>query len=197
MARSREQRQADSRSDTALNPFSATPNGSAVPPTPEAPGAVEHHLLGKETHLADCIEDRWIKKKREPITGKRERTARHGKGYKVAGVPGVRDRWKPAPAEAGVIPPRVKGAKGRQGEAAPKDGFHVLWHTCASIMLEAGESVATPARWLGHSSPAVTLGYYAHFMPEAGSKGRTALDGLPGRAGDEHASRNSPDSPQG
>ncbi|PNG17923.1 integrase [Streptomyces cahuitamycinicus] len=63
-------------------------------------------------------------------------------------------------------------------------------------MLEAGEPVVALARWLGHSSPAVTLGYYAHFMPEAGSKGRTAIDGLLGRAGDEHAGRNSPDSPQ-
>ncbi|WP_368861093.1 integrase [Streptomyces actuosus] len=64
-------------------------------------------------------------------------------------------------------------------------------------MLEAGGSVVALARWLGHSSPAVTLGYYAPFMPEAGSKGRTALDGLLGRQGDEHASRNSPDSPEG
>jgi hypothetical protein len=47
-------------------------------------------------------------------------------------------------------------------------------------MLEAGESEVTLARWLGRSSPAVTPGYYAHFMPEAGSKGRTAVDGLPG-----------------
>ncbi|WP_328773050.1 hypothetical protein [Streptomyces sp. NBC_00286] len=39
---------------------------------------------------------------------------------------------------------------------------------------------ATLARWLGHSSPAITLGYYAHFMPEAGSKRRTAIDGLLG-----------------
>ncbi|GHF08908.1 hypothetical protein GCM10017776_28070 [Streptomyces griseoluteus] len=69
-------------------------------------------------------------------------------------------------------------AKGWQWEAAPKAGLHVLRHTHASFMLEAGEPVVTPARWLGHSSPAVTLGYYAHFMPEAGSKGRTALDGL-------------------
>jgi integrase len=76
-----------------------------------------------------------------------------------------------------------------------KDGFPVLRHTYASIMPEAGESVVTPARWLGHSSPAVTLGYNAHFMPEAGSKGRAALDGLLGRRGDERASRNSPDSP--
>ncbi len=38
-------------------------------------------------------------------------------------------------------------------------------------------------RWLGHSSPTVTLGYYAHFMPEAGSKGRAVLDGLLGKRG--------------
>ncbi|MPY44632.1 hypothetical protein FNH04_33440 [Streptomyces phyllanthi] len=49
---------------------------------------------------------------------------------------------------------------------------------------------------LGHSSPAVTLGYYAHFMPEAGSQGRTAIDGLLGREGDADAGRNSPDSPR-
>ncbi|MFJ4901940.1 integrase [Streptomyces sp. NPDC088727] len=50
-------------------------------------------------------------------------------------------------------------------------------------MLEAGESVVTLARWLGHSSPAITLGYYAHFVPEAGSKGRGAIDGLLGKGG--------------
>jgi Phage integrase family. len=72
----------------------------------------------------------------------------------------------------------------------------VLRHTCASLMLEAGESVVTLARWLGHSSPAITLGYYAHFMPEAGSKGRNTIDGLLGERGDRAASRNSPDSPQ-
>ncbi|MER7899514.1 tyrosine-type recombinase/integrase [Streptomyces sp. NPDC096046] len=79
------------------------------------------------------------------------------------------DTWKPALAKAGIIPPRAEGAKDWQWEAAPKDGFHVLRHTYASIMLEAGESVVTLARWLGHSSPAVTLGYYAHFSrrPEA------------------------------
>ncbi|MGW4877644.1 hypothetical protein ACWEPI_13890 [Streptomyces sp. NPDC004262] len=48
-------------------------------------------------------------------------------------------------------------------------------------MLEAGESVVTVARWLGHSSPSITLGYYAHFMPEAGSKGRQSTDCQGGR----------------
>lgn len=65
-----------------------------------------------------------------------------------------------------------------------------------SIMLDAGQSVVTPARWRGHSSPAITLGYYAHFMPEAGSRNHTATDGLLGRRGDEDASGNSPDSLQ-
>ncbi|MEU0527475.1 tyrosine-type recombinase/integrase [Streptomyces niveus] len=104
--------------------------------------------------------------------------------------------WKPAPAEADIILPRAEGAKPWQWAAVPKDGFHVLRHTYASIMLEAGESVVTLARWLGHSSPAITLGYYAHFVPEAGSKGRTAFDGLLGERGDRQAGRNSPDSPQ-
>ncbi|MFI2781455.1 hypothetical protein [Streptomyces sp. ALB3] len=50
-------------------------------------------------------------------------------------------------------------------------------------MLEAGESVVTVTRWLGHSSPAITLGYYAHCMPEAGGKGRGTIDGLLGEGG--------------
>ncbi|WP_258534830.1 tyrosine-type recombinase/integrase [Streptomyces sp. PT12] len=88
--------------------------------------------------------------------------------------------WKPALAKAGVIPPLAEGAKPWQWAASPKDGFHVLRRTYASIMLEAGESVVTLARWLGHSSPAITLDHYAHFMSEAGDKGRHAIDALLG-----------------
>ncbi|MCX4849445.1 hypothetical protein [Streptomyces sp. NBC_00893] len=54
----------------------------------------------------------------------------------------------------------------------------------------------TLARWLGHSSPAITLGYYAHLMPEAGSKGRGVIDGALGERGGRQANRNSPDSPR-
>ncbi|MGP8303617.1 tyrosine-type recombinase/integrase [Streptomyces inhibens] len=85
------------------------------------------------------------------------------------------DVWKPALAAAGVIPMRKEGERWK---ASRKDGFHVLRHTYASIILEAGESVVTLARWLGHSSPTITLDYYAHFMPEAGGKGRRAIDAL-------------------
>lgn len=85
--------------------------------------------------------------------------------------------WKPALAKAGVIPMREKGGSWK---ASRKDGFHILRHTYASIILEAGESVVTLARWLGHSSPTITLDHYAHFMPEAGGKGRAAVDALLG-----------------
>ncbi|WP_328940861.1 site-specific integrase [Streptomyces sp. NBC_00250] len=76
--------------------------------------------------------------------------------------------WKPALAKAGVIPMREPG---QRWKASRKDGFRVLRHTYASIILEAGESVVTLARWLGHSSPTITLDHYAHFMPEVGGKG--------------------------
>lgn len=105
--------------------------------------------------------------------------------------------WKPALAKAGVIPAKEIGAKPWQWAAAPKDGFHVLRHTYASIMLEAGESVVTLARWLGHSSPTITLDHYAHFMPEAGNRGRGAIDTLlSGEQGATAFGPNSPDSPQ-
>ncbi|MET8879742.1 tyrosine-type recombinase/integrase [Streptomyces rubiginosohelvolus] len=104
--------------------------------------------------------------------------------------------WKPALARAGVIPPRAKGAKPWQWQAAPKDGFHVLRHRYASLVLEAGESVVTLAEWLGHSSPTITLDHYAHFMPEAGKKGRRAIGSLLGERAEESSGPNSPDPPQ-
>ncbi|MEV0779249.1 tyrosine-type recombinase/integrase [Streptomyces sp. NPDC050428] len=44
--------------------------------------------------MAGYIEDRWLTKRPDPETGKRRRTARYGQGkrYRVAGIPGVRDR---------------------------------------------------------------------------------------------------------
>lgn len=44
--------------------------------------------------MAGYIEDRWLTKRPNPETGKRERTDRWGKGkrYKVTGIPGVRAR---------------------------------------------------------------------------------------------------------
>lgn len=50
----------------------------------------------------------------------------------------------------------------------------------------------TLARRLGHSSTAITLGYNAHFIPEAGNQGRGIIDGLLGERGDRLAGRKSP-----
>ncbi|MET9387433.1 hypothetical protein ABZY09_42055 [Streptomyces sp. NPDC002928] len=33
-----------------------------------------------------------------------------------------------------------------------------------------------------HSTPTITLDFYAHFMPEAGGKGRGAIDALLNRS---------------
>ncbi|MBM9507967.1 tyrosine-type recombinase/integrase [Actinacidiphila acididurans] len=88
--------------------------------------------------------------------------------------------WKPALAIAGVIPPLPQRQPGerpsRVWEPSREHGFHVLRHTYASVMLEAGESVVSLAKWLGHSDPAFTLRTYTHFMPQAGARGMSAIE---------------------
>lgn len=43
--------------------------------------------------------------------------------------------------------------------------FHDLRHTFASMMLSEGVRVDIVSKMLGHSTPAITLGIYAHLMP--------------------------------
>jgi integrase len=54
--------------------------------------------------------------------------------------------------------------------------LHVLRHTCASRLVQAGVDLYTVAAWLGHSSVKVTE-RYAHLQPDAL---RTALQALLG-----------------
>ncbi|MFG3090629.1 tyrosine-type recombinase/integrase [Streptomyces antibioticus] len=82
---------------------------------------------------------------------------------------------KPALAEAGLIAPRKEGAN--WGWEASREMMHHRWrHTYASVQLGAGEDVISVSHWMGHASPDITLKIYAHFMPDRGRRGRTAID---------------------
>ncbi|WAX77336.1 tyrosine-type recombinase/integrase [Streptomyces sp. KMM 9044] len=88
--------------------------------------------------------------------------------------------WKPALAEAGVIASLEENAPdgARVWEPSREHGYHALRHFYASEQLEAGESVVSLARWLGHSDPGFTLRKYAHFLPRAGARGSAAIDAV-------------------
>ncbi|MFT4227951.1 tyrosine-type recombinase/integrase [Micropruina sp.] len=57
----------------------------------------------------------------------------------------------------------------RQGSAGldlpPRNGWHMLRHFHASLLIAAGLSVTLVAERLGHADPAETLGTYAHLWP--------------------------------
>jgi integrase len=94
--------------------------------------------------------------------------------------------WKPALEAAGLIDPAVVSKRpiaGKPGRfrtvrryAENREmGFHSLRHTFASVQLDARESVVSVSKWLGHADPSITLRIYAHMMPEADGRGRTAM----------------------
>lgn len=94
--------------------------------------------------------------------------------------------WKPALEAAGLIDPPVvtkRPIAGKPGRFRAvkryaedrENGFHSLRHTFASVQLDARESVVSVSKWLGHADPSITLRIYAHMMPEADGRGRTAM----------------------
>ncbi|MGP4029599.1 tyrosine-type recombinase/integrase [Actinomadura sp. 3N407] len=58
----------------------------------------------------------------------------------------------------------------------PENGMHVLRHTAASAWLAAGVDIRTVAEYLGHADPGFTLRTYAHLLPDAADRARTAMD---------------------
>jgi integrase len=82
---------------------------------------------------------------------------------------------KPALAAAGLIAPRDE--EQRWGWEASREMMHHRWrHTYASVQLAAGEDPVSLSHWMGHASPSITLQIYAHFMPDNGRRGRSAVD---------------------
>ena len=56
--------------------------------------------------------------------------------------------------------------------------FHDLRHNAASMMLAGNISIVSVSRYLGHSSPQVTLGIYAHLVPGGFGEIVTTMDAL-------------------
>jgi integrase len=94
--------------------------------------------------------------------------------------------WKPALSKAGVIPPpevkkqpiRTRPSVNRTVKVyaeSRENGFHALRHTFASVQLDAREPIVSVSSWLGHENASITLRIYAHMMPEADGRGRSAM----------------------
>ncbi|WP_435055017.1 tyrosine-type recombinase/integrase [Micromonospora aurantiaca (nom. illeg.)] len=74
---------------------------------------------------------------------------------------------------SGVWKPAIRAT------GAPDDrhnGMHVLRHTYASVLLDAGESIKALSAYLGHADPGFTLRTYTHLLPTSEDRTRRAID---------------------
>ncbi|MFU8854874.1 tyrosine-type recombinase/integrase [Micromonospora sp. SL1-18] len=92
--------------------------------------------------------------------------------------PGV---WKPAIRATGIPNDR-------------RNGMHVLRHTYASVLLDAGESIKALSAYLGHADPGFTLRTYTHLLPNSEDRTRRAIDKA---FGDDQAADDCPDAGDG
>ena len=65
-----------------------------------------------------------------------------------------------------------------------RNGMHVLRHTYASVLLDAGESIKALSLYLGHADPGFTLRVYTHLLPSSEDRTRRAIDRAFGHAMD-------------
>ncbi|MFF8293009.1 tyrosine-type recombinase/integrase [Streptomyces sp. NPDC016309] len=56
--------------------------------------------------------------------------------------------------------------------------MHALRHFCASVLLDAGESIKALSEYLGHHGPGFTLRTYTHLMPSSQTRTRAAVDAV-------------------
>lgn len=54
--------------------------------------------------------------------------------------------------------------------------MHVLRHTYASVLLDAGESIKALSLHLGHADPGFTLRVHTHLLPNSEDRTRRAID---------------------
>lgn len=86
--------------------------------------------------------------------------------------------WKPVLSRVGVIPPPVKGKRGRlRYETDRTTGIHQLRHYYASAALGGGVNIKELSVYLGHHDPSYTLQLYAHLETTSYERARKAIDG--------------------
>ena len=56
--------------------------------------------------------------------------------------------------------------------------FHGLRHTCATLLLQAGQPVHVVSERLGHSKVSMTLEVYAHVLPDMQQDAAVAMGAL-------------------
>ncbi|MFE5185407.1 integrase [Streptomyces sp. NPDC056628] len=70
--------------------------------------------------------------------------------------------------------------------AAREHGMNALRHFCASVLLDAGESIKALSLYLGHGDPGFTLRVYTHLMPSSETRTRKAISSVYRAAGHAH-----------
>lgn len=53
---------------------------------------------------------------------------------------------------------------------------HDLWHTYATLLLQAGAPITYVSQQLGHADASITLRVYAHYLPDSSQRDVDRLD---------------------
>ena len=56
--------------------------------------------------------------------------------------------------------------------------FHGIRHTCATLLLQAGEPVHVVSKRLGHARVEITLNTYAHVLPDMQKQAAVTMGAL-------------------
>ncbi len=145
----------------AGHPSFAPPKGGRVREVPLSETvavALSEHL---RRYPAQEVTLPWVERDGEPVTRRLIFTG--PKGASLNKNTHNERVWKPALREADFEPTR-------------ETGMHQLRHHFASVLLDAGVSVAALADYLGHENPSVTLNVYSHMMPDTSGRAREAID---------------------
>ncbi|MFG3701191.1 tyrosine-type recombinase/integrase [Micromonospora sp. NPDC047620] len=86
----------------------------------------------------------------------------------VDGLPLSRSKFNP-----GVWKPAIRATDIPDHR---RNGMHVLRHTYASVLLDAGESIKALSTYLGHADLGFILRTYTHLLPTSEDRTRRAID---------------------